>query len=66
MIYTRWEYGTLERVKGLTGIAKPMFIGGSDPFQYKKVIYENDMENAKKLGSVYGVSLPHDFYNNLL
>jgi len=51
IIYTLWEYGTLEKVKGLTGVAKPMFIGGSDPFQYKKVIYDSDMENVKKLNN---------------
>lgn len=57
VIYARWYYGTLEKIKGLPVVVKPAFIGGSDFYAYKKIAHEADTENVKKYGKVYGVSL---------
>lgn len=56
VVYARWHYGTLERVKGLPVVITPAFIGGSDPYVYKKIVHDQDSENVKKYGKVYGVS----------
>jgi hypothetical protein len=54
IIYARWNYGTLEKVQGLK-VVKPAFVGGSEPFMYKKVVCHNDMQLTKEYGPVYGV-----------
>lgn len=57
VVYARWHYGTLEKVKGLPALIKPAFVGGSDLFLYKKIVHDADTENVKKYGKVYGVSI---------
>lgn len=56
VIYARWHYGTLEKIKGLPVVIKPAFVGGSDVFIYKKIVPDQDITNVKKYGKLYGVS----------
>lgn len=56
VIYARWNYGTLEKIKGVPKVITPAFVGGSDIHVYKKVVHEEDTENVKKYGKIYGVS----------
>jgi len=57
IIYARWNYGTLEKVKGLPAVIKPSFIGGSDPFIHKKIVCDDDTRNVQKYGKIFGVSV---------
>ncbi|ODM88825.1 Cytochrome P450 3A21 [Orchesella cincta] len=54
VVYARWHYGTLEKVKGLPAIIEPAIVGGSDVFVYKKIVHDQDIENVKKYGKIYG------------
>lgn len=56
VVYARWHYGTLEKIKGLQAVIKPYFVGGSDPYIYKKVVQNEDAKNVQKYGKIYGVS----------
>ncbi len=56
VIYARWNYGTLEKIKGLPKVIPPAFVGGSDIHVYKKIVHDQDTENVKKYGKIYGVS----------
>ncbi|ODM89526.1 Cytochrome P450 3A40 [Orchesella cincta] len=53
-VYARWNYGTLEKVKGLSAVVPPALVGGSDVSVYKKIVHEQDTENVKKYGKIYG------------
>lgn len=55
IIYARWNYGSVEKTKGLKHTIKPYFIGGSDPFFYNKSYWEQDLKDGGKYGKVYGV-----------
>ncbi|CAL8107398.1 unnamed protein product [Orchesella dallaii] len=54
VIYVRWHYGTLEKVKGLPAVVKPAIVGGSDVYIHKKIVHDQDSENVKKYGKIYG------------
>ncbi len=56
-VYARWHYGTLEKVKGLRKVIPPSFVGGSDIHLYKKNVHEQDIENVKTHGKIFGVSV---------
>lgn len=55
VIYARWHYGTLERIKGVPAVVKPAFMGGSDIFLYKKIVHDTDSANVQKYGKIFGV-----------
>ncbi len=56
VVSARWHYGTLEKVKGLPKVIPPAFVGESDIHLYKKTVHEQDIENVKKYGKIFGVS----------
>lgn len=55
VVYARWNYGKLEKVKGLSVVIKPLFVGGSDVNIYKKLVHEQDDTFVRVYGKVYGV-----------
>lgn len=55
IIYARWNYGTLERIKGLPAVVKPAFVGGSDIHIHTRIVHDKDQENVNKYGKVFGV-----------
>lgn len=55
IVTARWNYGTLEKIVGPEKVVTPYWIGGSDPFFYKKIYWKQDLEDRKKFGMIYGV-----------
>lgn len=54
IIYGRRNYGELEKMKGIP-VVKPYFLLGSYPNLHKLVVHDEDINNWKKHGSVWGV-----------
>ena len=51
--YTRKYYGVLENLN--IPVIAPYFCCGSDPFGYRKIQHEVDIQRMHKYGSIYGV-----------